>query len=122
MTKKNDASPLRNADQLTHDFISEQLTNLTLKIPIIYEELDFEIYSNTLLNSYFWLVDPLTESKILLNAMADLLLIITLSKDAKVVLGVVFLPVTNTCYYINKAVKQLAPSSKLENNHPKNYN
>ncbi|MFK3616353.1 3'(2'),5'-bisphosphate nucleotidase CysQ [Coxiella burnetii] len=104
VTKKGDGSPLTKADQLAHDFISAQLTNLTPKIPIISEELDFEIYSNTLLNSYFWLVDPLDGTKDFIKRNGEFTVNIALIKDAKVVLGVVFVPVTNTCYYANKVV------------------
>jgi 3'(2'), 5'-bisphosphate nucleotidase len=110
-TLKQDQSPITKADKASNDFICKQLTKLRPHIPIITEEnaaIDYEIRKNY---TYFWLVDPLDGTKEFVNRNGEFTINIALIYKEKPIMGIVFVPVTNTCYL---AIKQFG-AYKIEN-------
>ncbi|MDL2231126.1 3'(2'),5'-bisphosphate nucleotidase CysQ [Porphyromonadaceae bacterium OttesenSCG-928-L07] len=60
---KSDATPVTEADKLSHDILTKGLKELFPDIPIISEEANVPDYSVRKKWDYFWLVDPLDGTK-----------------------------------------------------------
>lgn len=97
---KADSSPLTKADILANDVIVSSLDQLTPNVPIISEELLNKDLTNKFVKEpEVWLVDPLDGTKDFLKHNGEFSVNIALIKDQKPVLGVVFAPAFDTCYY-----------------------
>jgi len=97
---KDDKSPLTLADKRSHEIIVKRLSNITGKtIPILSEEgrgIPYEERKNW---DYFWLVDPLDGTKEFIKRNGEFTVNIALIQGHRPVLGVIYVPVTETLYY-----------------------
>ncbi len=96
---KSDESPLTRADQESNRIICDGLRNIDPSIPIISEELDIPHYSVRKAYDTFWLIDPLDGTKEFIKRNDDFTTNIALIHRGKSILGVVYVPVTNTVYW-----------------------
>lgn len=98
-TSKADDSPLTLADLASHRVIVEGLAKLTADIPILSEEsveLGYDERSNW---QRFWLIDPLDGTKEFIKRNGEFTVNIALIEDGKPVMGVVYAPVLDVCYF-----------------------
>jgi len=99
ITQKADDSPLTKADLASHEVISEALGQLWPEIPVLSEE-SADISWDTRKNwQQYWLVDPLDGTKEFINRNGEFTVNIALIRDHQPVMGVVYVPVTDVCYY-----------------------
>lgn len=99
---KADDSPITEADLLAHNIITNELKKLTPDIPILSEEdakISFEIRSKW---SRYWLVDPLDGTNEFINHSDEFSVNIALLAEHKPVLGVIYAPAHQTCYFGSK--------------------
>lgn len=95
---KDDASPLTQADVASHETIVKGLEALTPDIPVLSEEsADVPVTSRMRWQRY-WLVDPLDGTKEFIKRNDEFTVNIALIDAGRPVLGVVHIPVANTCY------------------------
>lgn len=98
VTRKDDDSPLTQADLASHVIIRDALAVLTPDIPILSEEsaaIDFETRSAW---TQYWLVDPLDGTKEFVNRNGEFTVNIALIDNHAPVCGVVYVPVTAVSY------------------------
>ncbi|WP_417238531.1 3'(2'),5'-bisphosphate nucleotidase CysQ [Bizionia sp.] len=94
---KDDNSPLTEADKKANNIINSYL--VPSKIPIISEEnkqTDFSIRKHW---ETCWIVDPLDGTKEFVKRNGEFTVNIALVTQGKPVLGVIYVPVTQTLYY-----------------------
>lgn len=98
-TSKADNSPLTLADLASHKCIVAGLSKLQPHYPILSEE-DANIpYAERSKWTRFWLVDPLDGTKEFLKRNGEFTVNIALVENGIPVLGVVYAPVLDVCYY-----------------------
>ncbi|UTE75477.1 3'(2'),5'-bisphosphate nucleotidase CysQ [Rossellomorea sp. KS-H15a] len=111
--EKEDRSPLTIADQLSHEHIKTELSNLFPTIPILSEEgasIPFKERKNW---SSFWLVDPLDGTKEFIKKNGEFTVNIALIQENRPVLGIVYAPALDILYYAKEndgAFKQIEAS------------
>jgi len=96
---KEDHSPLTAADRASHALICRELRALTPEVPVWSEEsaaIDFAERSTW---DEFWLVDPLDGTKEFIKRNGEFTVNIALIRNHEPVLGVVYAPVRDTCYF-----------------------
>jgi 3'(2'), 5'-bisphosphate nucleotidase len=98
VSRKDDGSPLTDADRAAHEVIVERLAALTPAIPILSEESAKIEYSERAGWQRFWLVDPLDGTKEFVNRNGEFTVNIALIDNGAPVLGVVYVPVTGVSY------------------------
>lgn len=98
-TNKADESPLTLADLASHRVIVNGLTELTPGIPILSEEAADIAYVERSGWTRFWLVDPLDGTKEFIKRNGEFTVNIALIENGVPVLGVVYAPVLDVCYY-----------------------
>ena len=98
VSRKDDGSPLTDADRAAHEVIVERLAALTPAIPVLSEESAKIEYSERAGWPRFWLVDPLDGTKEFVNRNGEFTVNIALIDNGAPVLGVVYVPVTGVCY------------------------
>jgi 3'(2'), 5'-bisphosphate nucleotidase len=98
-TSKADNSPLTLADLAAHKCIVAGLARLPLSYPVLSEE-DADI-SYAIRSSWaqYWLVDPLDGTKEFVKRNGEFTVNIALVDNGVPVLGVVYAPVLDVCYY-----------------------
>ncbi|MYD43451.1 MAG: 3'(2'),5'-bisphosphate nucleotidase CysQ [Gammaproteobacteria bacterium] len=99
--RKDDDSPITEADRRAHDVIVSGLSTLDPTIPIVSEESDlpsFEIRSTW---SRYWLVDPLDGTKEFVKRNGEFTVNIALIEHHEPTLGVVGKPTERAIYYGN---------------------
>lgn len=99
VTRKDDNSPLTDADELAHGLIRRELALLDQPLPLLSEESAPE--ERTLRRSWsrYWLVDPLDGTKEFLKRNGEFTVNIALIDGHRAVLGVVYAPVLDRLYY-----------------------
>ncbi|WP_157737711.1 3'(2'),5'-bisphosphate nucleotidase CysQ family protein [Legionella spiritensis] len=97
---KIDASPLTEADRVSHEHLTSCLPRIK-NIPVLSEEhpIDFDMRKDW---HEFWLIDPLDGTKEFINELDDFCINIALIQDREPVLGIVYAPVLNELYYAEK--------------------
>lgn len=95
---KADESPLTAADLAAHKRLVEGLSEI-LDLPILSEESNPSDYQNRHQWQSFWLIDPLDGTKEFLARNGQFTVNVALIHKAKSILGVVYQPVTYTCYW-----------------------
>ena len=100
---KDDSSPLTSADLAANEVILKELSKSGIKIcseESILQESD---------KDEFWLVDPLDGTKEFLARNGEFCVCIALIKEARPVLGVIFIPVSKELFYAdeNGAFKEI---------------
>jgi 3'(2'), 5'-bisphosphate nucleotidase len=105
---KKDNSPLTVADKKANDIIVNSLNNLPINslleknIPILSEEGRSVSYDERKNWEYFWLIDPLDGTKEFVNKNGEFTINIALIHKDSPVIGVVYSPVLNTCYWAKR--------------------
>lgn len=97
--EKSDNSPVTQADLAAHEIIKNALLELTPNIPQLSEE-DSNITFNQRQDwSKFWCIDPLDGTKEFINRNDEFTINIALIENHQPVLGIVYVPVTDTAYW-----------------------
>ncbi len=99
---KSDNSPLTQADLASDRIISTGLIDLGLGWPILSEEsaqIDYEKRKNW---TRFWLVDPLDGTKEFIKRNGEFTVNIALIENGNPILGVVYAPALDTCYFAER--------------------
>jgi 3'(2'), 5'-bisphosphate nucleotidase len=99
---KQDSSPLTLADKKANDIIEGGLNQLSVNFPILSEEGNDIPYKNRKHWEYFWLVDPLDGTKEFVKKNGEFTVNIALIHKDTPVLGVVYAPALNVCYWAKK--------------------
>jgi len=98
-TSKADNSPLTLADLASHRTIVDGLSKLTPRYPILSEEAADIAYAERSHWTNFWLVDPLDGTKEFIKRNGEFTVNIALVENGVPVIGVVYAPVLDVCYY-----------------------
>lgn len=104
VTSKTDESPLTQADLASDRVISEGLTALNLHWPLLSEEsaqISYDVRKNW---DRFWLIDPLDGTKEFIKRNGEFTVNIALIENGEPVLGVVYAPVLDVCYFAARGV------------------
>lgn len=113
--KKSDQSPLTIADLMSHQIISTKLQQLTPDVPILSEESANIAFTERQCWTQYWLIDPLDGTKEFIAKNDEFTINIALIEKHQPVLGVVYAPALQTCYFATfeqgafKQVKNEAP-------------
>jgi 3'(2'), 5'-bisphosphate nucleotidase len=99
---KADGSPLTAADLASHRAIVAGLQKIQPERPILSEESAAMSYESRRLWRCFWLVDPLDGTKEFIKRNGEFTINIALIADGIPVLGVVYAPVPDICYYAER--------------------
>lgn len=99
---KTDHSPLTLADEASNKVITNGLRAFTPDIPVLSEEGRDIPYSERKNWKYFWCVDPLDGTKEFVKKNGEFTVNIALIHDQSPVLGVIYVPVTDTMYYASE--------------------
>jgi 3'(2'), 5'-bisphosphate nucleotidase len=98
VTRKEDASPLTEADRIAHEIISARLSALTPDIPVLSEEGAVAAPAARAGWKRFWLVDPLDGTKEFLSRNGEFTVNIALIEGNGPVIGVVYVPMLGLIY------------------------
>lgn len=96
--QKADASPLTEADLSAHRVLAERLAMLLPDCPVVSEE-DTASQAYRLGSGTYWLIDPLDGTKEFIARNGEFTVNIALIKDGRSVLGVVYAPAMDLCYW-----------------------
>ncbi len=96
---KDDNSPLTLADKASHITIVAALEKLTPGIPILSEESGEISWEERSQWQEYWLIDPLDGTKEFIKRNGEFTVNIALIQRNHAVLGVVFVPVQQRCFY-----------------------
>jgi len=96
---KQDSSPLTLADKKANDIIKDGLNKLPFNLPILSEEGKEIPYKVRKHWEYFWLVDPLDGTKEFVKKNNEFTVNIALIYKDTPVLGVVYAPALDICYW-----------------------
>lgn len=96
--EKHDNTPVTEADMLSNNFIVNALEKLTPDYPVLSEEGEQFNYEIRKKWETYWLVDPLDGTREFIHKTDEFCINIALIHQHKPILGVIFSPVTKTCY------------------------
>lgn len=96
---KADNSPLTAADLVSHHCLSEGLEALPGNFPVLSAESWRVSFEERKAWDYYWLVDPLNGTEEFIKRNGEFTLNVALIHRNKTVLGVVYAPVRQTCYF-----------------------
>jgi 3'(2'), 5'-bisphosphate nucleotidase len=100
---KQDSSPLTLADKKANDIIEDGLNKLSVNFPILSEEGENIPYEERKYWEYFWLVDPLDGTKEFVKKNGEFTVNIALIHKDTPVLGVVYAPALDVCYWAKQS-------------------
>lgn len=100
--QKPDSSPVTEADRLANSLILGGLARLTPDIPAISEEGTHLPFADRAHWENVWLVDPLDGTREFIKRNGEFTVNIALISNQVPILGVVYAPVGNVCYYACK--------------------
>lgn len=103
-TSKAEDSPLTLADLAAHNVIIDGLSKLTPAYPVLSEEAADIAYSERRTWSRYWLVDPLDGTKEFIKRNGEFTVNIALIDNGVPILGVVYAPVLDVCYYAAQGI------------------
>jgi len=102
--QKSNHSPLTEADLRAHHTLVSGLKKLTPALPILSEE-DCDIdYAERKTWGTYWLIDPLDGTREFLQRNDEFVVCIALIKNQQPVLGVIYAPVFDDCYFAGEGV------------------
>ncbi len=101
---KADNSPLTQADLSADHIISAGLTALDSGFPILSEESAQIDFNERKIWQRYWLVDPLDGTKEFINRNGEFTVNIALIENGQPILGVVYAPVLEVCYFAARGV------------------
>ncbi len=104
VSPKADDSPLTQADLAADRVIHSGLLELGLGWPILSEETAQVDYEERKSWSRFWLVDPLDGTKEFIKRNGEFTVNIALIEDGSPVLGVVYAPALDVCYFSARGI------------------
>ena len=110
---KQDNSPLTLADKNANDIIEDGLKQLSVSFPILSEEGKEIPYKDRKHWEYFWLVDPLDGTKEFVKKNGEFTVNIALIYKDTPVLGVVYAPALDVCYWAKKNEGAFKDGQKL---------
>jgi len=110
---KQDNSPLTQADKQANDIIETGLNQLSVNFPILSEEGRDTPYEDRKYWEYFWLVDPLDGTKEFVKKNDEFTVNIALIHKDTPVLGVVYAPALDTCYWAKQGEGAFKDGQKL---------
>ena len=110
---KKDNSPLTDADKSANKIIEDRLNNLSVKLPILSEEGKDISYDIRKYWEYFWLVDPLDGTKEFIKKNGEFTVNIALIHNDIPVLGVVYAPALDVCYWAKQGEGAFKDGEKL---------
>ena len=110
---KQDSSPLTLADKKANDIIEDGLNQLSVNFPILSEEGKEIPYKDRKHWEYFWLVDPLDGTKEFVKKNGEFTVNIALIHKDTPVLGVVYAPALDVCYWAKKGEGAFKDEQKL---------
>ena len=110
---KQDSSPLTLADKKANDIIENGLNQLSVNIPILSEEGNDIPYEDRKHWEYFWLVDPLDGTKEFIKKNDEFTVNIALIHKDTPVLGVVYAPALDVCYWAKQDEGAFKDGQKL---------
>lgn len=96
---KSDNSPVTKADHAAHIIIDKGLNALSTLYPVLSEEGSMASFEERGAWQRYWLVDPLDGTKEFINKNDEFTVNIALIDGAEAILGMVYVPVTDTLYY-----------------------
>jgi 3'(2'), 5'-bisphosphate nucleotidase len=99
VTEKEDKSPLTQADLASDKVIADGIEKLALGWPVLSEESAQTPYDKRSSWQRFWLVDPLDGTREFVKRNGEFTVNIALVENGVPVLGVVYAPVLNVCYF-----------------------
>jgi len=102
--RKEDNSPVTQADLLAHQIIVQGLTQLQPQFPILSEESTACDYLTRRQWESYWLVDPLDGTREFLAHNGEFTVNIALIHQGKPVIGVVIAPVSQTAYFASQDI------------------
>ena len=118
---KADESPLTEADKAAHNIIVAGLLELdginATSIPVLSEEGRGIPYVDRERWDYFWLVDPVDGTKEFVKKNGEFTVNIALIHQGVPVLGVVYAPALNVCYWAKKGEAAFKDGEKLPLQH-----
>jgi 3'(2'), 5'-bisphosphate nucleotidase len=110
---KQDNSPLTLADKKANDIIETGLNQLSVNFPILSEEGKEVSYEDRKHWEYFWLVDPLDGTKEFVKKNDEFTVNIALIHKDTPVLGVVYAPALDVCYWAKQDEGAFKDGQKL---------
>jgi 3'(2'), 5'-bisphosphate nucleotidase len=110
---KQDNSPLTLADEKANNIIEAGLRKLSVEIPILSEEGKEIPYKERKHWEYFWLVDPLDGTKEFVKKNGEFTVNIALIHKDMPVLGVVYAPALDICYWAKQGEGAFKDGQKL---------
>jgi 3'(2'), 5'-bisphosphate nucleotidase len=110
---KQDSSPLTLADKEANVIIENGLNRLSVNFPILSEEGKETPYEDRKYWEYFWLVDPLDGTKEFVKKNGEFTVNIALIYKDTPVLGVVYAPALNVCYWAKQDEGAFKDEKKL---------
>lgn len=116
--KKDDSSPLTEADKRSHEIISGYLSGTG--IPVLSEEGHHTPYSERRKWNTLWIVDPLDGTKEFVRRNGEFTVNIALVQKKRPVLGIIYAPVLDILYFAvhNKGAYKLGSTHKIMNHIP----
>ena len=110
---KQDNSPLTLADKKANDIIEDGLNQLSVNLPILSEEGKEIPYEDRKHWEYFWLVDPIDGTKEFVKKNDEFTVNIALIHKDTPVLGVVYAPALDICYWAKQDEGAFKDGQKL---------
>jgi len=110
---KQDNSPLTLADKKANDIIERGLKQLSVSLPILSEEGNKTPYKERKHWEYFWLIDPLDGTKEFVKKNGEFTVNIALIHKDTPVLGVVYAPALDICYWARQGEGAFKDGQKL---------
>jgi 3'(2'), 5'-bisphosphate nucleotidase len=99
IVRKDDNSPLTEADMAAHAVIDDGLEALTPDYPLLSEESATIPFEDRARWEYYWLVDPLDGTREFIKHNGEFTVNIALVHQHRASLGVVYAPALCLCYY-----------------------
>lgn len=97
--RKQDLSPLTQADTLSHQILVEFLSEHTPNIPIISEEEEIADWEDRKNWEYFWLIDPLDGTKEFIDKNGEFTINLALIHRNSPILGIIHAPALQSTYW-----------------------
>ena len=102
VSRKDDDSPLTQADLAAHHIIEQRLSQLTPGLPILSEESEALPYASRKDWGTYWLVDPLDGTREFIKRNGEFTVNIARIENHEPVLGVVYAPALDLLFYAAK--------------------
>ncbi len=102
VSRKEDSSPLTQADLAAHDIITNGLAGIDPSIPVISEESSAIPFDERKKWNRYWLVDPLDGTREFIKRNGEFTVNIALIEDHMPVMGVVYAPALDLLFHAIK--------------------